>query len=119
MKANTKYTALEVLTEAGFENPGDKIGKFRCRIGGISGIVSPDHVVKFQTGLKKVDVILGNEVKTVDLDGDAEHSELSEGTEAAKEGKSEKIAEQNEARAEKKAEEVAKQEKENTDGQSE
>lgn len=70
MKANKKYTALELVTAAGFEDV--EFGKIRVRIGGIRGIVTPDHVIRVTPGTTEIDVMVGNEVKTVTFEGDEE-----------------------------------------------
>jgi len=79
MKANTKYTALEILTLSGIEKPEEKFGKVRVRIAGIAGITKPDHLIKLQAGTKEFDVIVGEETKTVKIEGDEETSVVSEG----------------------------------------
>lgn len=54
-----KYTAKELTDKAGFKDV--KFGKTRVRIGGIRGIVKPDHLIKINS--EKVEVMVGNEVK--------------------------------------------------------
>ena len=106
MKGNTKYTALEILTAAGVEKPEEVLGKMAVNIAGISGIVSPNHVVLINPGTEKIVVIIGNESKEVAIDGEEEEQTASEGTKKVlkAEGKieSEKIA----------AREIEKKEKE-------
>ena len=87
MKANTKYTALEILTEAGIETPEEKIGSMRVRIGGISGIVKPDHLIRIPTNTKEIDIIVGQETITVPIDSENEEIVVSEGPQAAIEAK--------------------------------
>lgn len=70
MKANKKYTALELVTAAGFENV--EFGKIRVRIGGIMGIVSEDHKIRIPAGTTEIDVMVGTEVKQVTFEGDEE-----------------------------------------------
>lgn len=70
MKANKKYTALELVTAAGFE--GVEFGKIRVRIGGIPGIVTPDHSIRVTAGTTEIDVMVGMEVKKVTFEGDEE-----------------------------------------------
>jgi len=67
MKANTKYTALEILTEAGVRNPEEKFGKMRVLIGGITGIVNQDHLINVPDGIKKIDIIVGIEKFSVKI----------------------------------------------------
>lgn len=110
MKANTKYTALEILTEAGVETPEEKFGKFKVRIAGLRGIVTPDHLVKFGPEVKNVEVIVGVEKYEVEILGEApENTEISEGAREALDAKGKKATEKSEKlQAEKKA---AKEEK--------
>lgn len=69
MKANTKYTALEILKAVGIKKPEDKFGKMRVRIAGISGIVKADHLIKIQAGTKEIDILVGEESKVLKFDG--------------------------------------------------
>jgi len=82
MKANTKYTAIEILTEAGFEKPEEKIGKFRVIIGGIQGIVTPDHVIRIPAGTKQLDVVIGIEAKVIKIKSDNKDMVISDGARA-------------------------------------
>jgi hypothetical protein len=75
MKANKKYTALELTTAAGFEKV--EFGKIRVRIGGIRGISSADHLIRVTPGTTEIEVMVGNEVKPVTFDGD-ETEEVNE-----------------------------------------
>ena len=77
MKTNTKYTALEILKEAGIKSPETKFGKMRVRIAGISGIVKPEHLIKIQAGTKKIDILVGEEVKSLEFEGDEKASIIS------------------------------------------
>jgi hypothetical protein len=83
MKANAKYTALEILKEAGIEKPEEKIGKMRVRIAGIAGIVKPDHLIKIQAETKKIDIIVGQEVKAIEIEGDEAEMIVSEAAKIA------------------------------------
>lgn len=78
MKANTKYTALEILESAGFKDAKDKIGKFRVSIAGISGIVSPDYIINIQPETKEIEVVLGQDVKMLKFKGIEKESIVSE-----------------------------------------
>lgn len=62
-----RYTALEVLTAAGVEKPEEYFGKQRVIIGGIRGIVTPDHLVKVQKGSKKLEILAGDKGYQVDI----------------------------------------------------
>lgn len=104
MKANTKYTALEILTEAGIEKPEEKIGKMRVRIGGLSGIVKPDHIIRVPSGTKEVSVLVGQETATIPVEEDSEDAAVSESAQVAIEAKGQKATENAEALAEAKAE---------------
>jgi len=78
MKANTKYTALEILKEAGYKNAEDKFGKFRVVIGGIMGIVKPDHVVGISEGTKNLEITVGIETKIIKVLS-SKNAEVSDG----------------------------------------
>ena len=68
MIANNKYTALEIITEAGFEAPESAFGNARIIIGGISGIVNPDHEIRVSEGTTELECIVGIESKTILID---------------------------------------------------
>jgi len=87
IKSNAKYTALEILTEAGFENPEKLIGKFRVVIGGISGIVKPDHVIRISPETTELEVLAGVEVKTIVIEKEAEEAEVSVGAKEVSEAR--------------------------------
>jgi len=87
MKANAKYTALEILQAAGVPEPEGKIGKVRVRIAGIAGIVKPDRLIRFQAGTEGVEVIVGVESYDLVLEGGGEQTEISEAAHAALEVK--------------------------------
>lgn len=65
--ANTKLTALEILTECGVENPADKFGKVRVRIGGIAGINKPDYLINVPPEAKTIEVIVGADIFDLEL----------------------------------------------------
>ena len=65
--ANTKVTALEVLTELGIKNTDDIFGKMRVRIGGIAGINSGDRVINLPPEVKAVEVIVGDQLYELEL----------------------------------------------------
>ncbi len=97
MKANSRFTALEILTAAGIENPIEKIGKVRVRIAGIAGITKPDHVVRIQPGTTEIDVIVGDQSVVLSLEGDNEEVISSEGSQKAVEARKERLNKQAEA----------------------
>lgn len=68
MQSNKKYTALEILQEAGFEKPEEKIGKFRVIIGGLQGIVKPDHIIRVSAGTEELEVVVGIEKKIISIE---------------------------------------------------
>ncbi|PIY96083.1 MAG: hypothetical protein COY66_05000 [Candidatus Kerfeldbacteria bacterium CG_4_10_14_0_8_um_filter_42_10] len=76
MKANAKYTAAEILTEAGMDVA--KLGKMAVTIGGIAGIVSPDHLIKLPADAMSIVVIVGEEKATINLAEPSDDSEISE-----------------------------------------
>ena len=78
MKANTKFTALELLTAAKVEKPEEKFGKGRVRIAGVAGIVKPNHLITLGKDVKKVDVIVGIDKFEVVLEGSEENFVVSE-----------------------------------------
>jgi hypothetical protein len=103
MIANKKYTAIEILTEAGIEKPEEKIGKMRVRIGGIAGIVKPGHIIRIPAGTKEVSVIVGQETATIPVGDDSEDAAVSEGAQKAIEAKGAEATENAEAIAKAKA----------------
>jgi hypothetical protein len=111
IKANAKYTALEILTEAGFSKPEDLIGKFRVIIGGLQGIVTADHIVRIPTDTKELEVVVGIEAKTIKIKKESEEAEVSEGAKAKLEEEGAVEAEKAEARAIEKAEARAEEAK--------
>jgi hypothetical protein len=64
---NTKCTALDILTEAGIKDAESLFGTTRIRIGGIAGIVKPDHLIRIPTETKTLEVIVGNSVHDVKI----------------------------------------------------
>lgn len=111
MKANGKYTAIEILTAAGFDKPEESIGKVRVRIGGIPGIVRPDYVVRIPEGTTEIDVMVGQETKKVTFEADHETPAISESAKASLEVEGKAESEKAEAmKAEKAAAKEAKAE---------
>lgn len=100
---NTKVTALEILKEIGIKNAEDKFGKIRVRIGGLSGINTPDHLVKIQPNTRAIEVIVGTDVYELNLaDGNAQDNKnIATVTENAK-----SVLEKKGVEATKKAEEL-------------
>lgn len=78
MKTNTKYTALEILKEAGIKKPEEQFGKVRIRIAGIAGIVKPDHLIKIQPETKSIEIVVGEEVFNLKFVGKSKHSVISD-----------------------------------------
>lgn len=76
MKANAKYTVGELVTEAGYK-PDDVVGKVRVRIGGIP-CNDVAKVVTIQPDTKELEVIVGEEVKTIKFDGEEKETVVSE-----------------------------------------
>lgn len=54
-----KYTAVDLLKEAGVTNPGSIFGKTRVVIGGVS-TGRADHVLRIPEGTKTLEVIVGD-----------------------------------------------------------
>lgn len=73
-----KYTALEVLTAAGVENPESIFGKLGISIGGIV-VNTPNHLINI-VGDSKVNVRVGKESIDIDM---PEREEVSEAVKAA------------------------------------
>lgn len=63
--ANTKYTARELIEAAGLDP--DVFGEVGIAIGGIRGIVSPDHEIKVSSGTTSLSVRVGDKTATVDV----------------------------------------------------
>jgi hypothetical protein len=76
MKARAKYTASEILAEAGVESP--KFGKQLINIAGIN-ISSANQIVKIQDGVEKIVILAGGEKKEIDLEKGGDNTEISEG----------------------------------------
>ena len=58
MKNNTKYSAVEIVKEAGGDPKA--IGAMRVRIGGLP-VNKPDQLIMVQPGVESLEVIIGNE----------------------------------------------------------
>lgn len=78
MNANAKYTARELLTEAGVQDLDSVFGNVRVRVGGVRGIVSGDHVVSVPAGTESLQIVVGEETHEVSFDGDAQERVISE-----------------------------------------
>jgi hypothetical protein len=107
LKANTKYTVEEILTEAGF-NP-EMVGKVRVRIGGIP-VNKHGHIIRIVEEGKLV-VLAGTESKEVDIVEASEELTVSPETKKALEAKGAEMSKKIEER-EKASEELAKKIKE-------
>lgn len=81
MKANTKITVAEILIEAGY-TPADVVGKVRVRVAGIP-VNEIEKVITIQPGTKEIEVIVGQESKVVEIDGDNEEKVITEGARAS------------------------------------
>lgn len=78
LQANTTYTAFDVLEEVKndlveYGDVSSIFGNYRVIIGGISGIVAPGHLIRFQRGSTEVEVIVGVKRFTLPLQQVAEH----------------------------------------------
>lgn len=110
LKKNTKYTALEILKAAGFDQvviPGNEdqpaqtytteeiFGKFSVNIGGISGIVDPSKVILVSPGTEKLVVVAAGTAKEVELSEGETEQTISEGARVSldEDGKSRQDAE--------------------------
>lgn len=89
MKNNSHVTALEVVAACGEKFtldgveylPGEVFGKYGIMIGGIRGIVDPNHIVGIPAEAEKLEVMVGTEAFTIELEkneGDREHSEMKQ-----------------------------------------
>jgi hypothetical protein len=88
LKRNAIYTAKEIIEECGADPK--LIGKVRVVIAGISGIVSPDHLVSLPFKMAdKLEVIVATEAFTLDLDGPVVNAEMSEGAKVVVQAKAE------------------------------
>lgn len=101
MKANTKYTALEILTAAKVENAAELFGKMRIRIAGIAGIVDLNHLIKIGAGVENIDIILGTDKLQVKIEGAEEEFVVTEEAKNALKAKGVKVAEAVKTREEK------------------
>jgi len=90
MKGNCKYTALEILKEAGIKEPEKVFGKMRVVIGGIHGINTPDRVIKISKGTKEISVLVGKDIKKIKIEGDDKEGAISEEAHKVKEAKGHK-----------------------------
>lgn len=102
MKANTKYTVAELITEAGYK-PEDVVGKVRVRIGGIP-VNDPAKVITFQPEVKKVEVIVGTEAVELEVEGVEKVHTISEGARASLDAEGVETSKQVEAMQKAKAE---------------
>jgi len=73
IKANTKYTAKEILSEAGF-NP-EVLGTCRVQIGGLVAN-KPDYIVRI-VEIGTLPVVVGVETKNIEVTERAEEQTLS------------------------------------------
>lgn len=116
MEANKKYTALEILKETGETkfSFGDKdysaedvFGKGRIRIGGIPGIVDPNHLVRVPEEMDELEVIVGVESYKINTKKNAKDSEnVSEEAKKVIESRAEYLSEQIEKNIKRKEEEL-------------
>jgi len=85
---NTKYTVLEIVVAAGFEEPIE-FGKFAVKISGISGYVDPNKVILISKGTEKLTVVFKGETKEVELadapveEGKPENVQISDAAKAS------------------------------------
>ena len=77
MKANAKYTVLELLNAAGVKKPEEAIGKIRVRVAGVP-LNNPNAVLTVQSGTKKVEVIVGVDKHEIVFDSDQKDRVVSE-----------------------------------------
>lgn len=81
--ANSKVTAVEILTELGVKNADKVFGKMRVRIGGIAGINKATRVINIPASVKKIEVIVGSDLYELELAaGRKEIADISEGARA-------------------------------------
>lgn len=110
MKANTKYTVAEILTEAGYK-PADVVGKVRVRIAGIP-VNDPNKVVSLQPEVKTIEIIVGTEAKDVAVEKGEDHVVVSDGARTALDAEGVETNKQVEALQKAKAEALKKEEAE-------
>lgn len=101
MKANAKYTALEILTAAKIADAAGLFGKVRIRIAGIAGIVAPDHLIKIGADIKVIDIIVGTDKHAVEIEGVEKDFVVTEDAKIALAIKGEKATEAVKTREEK------------------
>lgn len=104
MKANTKYTALEILKEARVPGAEKAFGKVRIRIAGIHGIVKPDHLIRFQPDAKRVEIVVGADSYELKLEKGGKNAHFSDEAVIALEAKGEESTRKSEELQKAKAE---------------
>jgi len=90
MKNNAVYTAREIVAAIPVEtftadektlSKEEIFGNVSVTIGGIRGVVSPDHIITIPEGVGSMEVSVGVETFTIELDnndGEREHSEAKQ-----------------------------------------
>ena len=70
MESGKIYTAQEVLEILVATDKTAKMpvfGELRVRIAGVRGIVTPEHRIHIQKGVKSIEVVIGNEVYNLEV----------------------------------------------------
>lgn len=105
IKANVKYTAVELLAIAGIKNPESKFGKAKIRIGGLSGINTPNHIIRVGAEAKEVEVICGDDKVMLTVAEVLPEANVTKNAKAALEEKGRQLAESQEQTTEEEPEE--------------
>lgn len=77
IKANTRYIAEEILTEAGI-NAEDVIGKMRVLIGGLT-VSALEQVIRIPATTESIEIVTGVDSVSLDIEEENEEQELSVG----------------------------------------
>lgn len=107
MKNNAQYTALEVLEAVAEKfvlnekeySAEEVFGKFAVIIGGISGIVKPDHLLSIPSEAKTLQVVVGVESFELPLEENEGERERSESFQSVKEEMGKSLPTKEEVRA--------------------
>jgi hypothetical protein len=82
LKANSRYTAEDILKEAGIEDTDAMFGSFRVTIGGISGIVDSEHLISIPESATELEVIVGVKRYTLPLEPNEVEAAISQHAQA-------------------------------------
>ncbi len=90
MKANSKYTADEILRDLGYD-PEKTVGAMRVIIGGVR-VNSLGHSIKFQTDATEIEVIVGNKTHEIKFANPGDSVFVSTGSQESIDKHSKKVS---------------------------